>query len=177
MQTIYENFFNKGFSVINDKEVFKYIEGIESWEWKNLKTEGLQLVVKSPGVIDAIQKTHLLLAEKYVRLIDPNYKLGGDCDIVNGMDEATLSWHNDECEGFNLCILLYWDSMDEEIGGQTCFRDISSAELTGQFYPQRYDVSFMNHCSRFEHVVTPLKLPMNRRVGLFNYNISEELVG
>lgn len=177
MQTIYDSFYNRGFCVVNDKEVFKHIEDIESWEWKNLKQEGLQLVVKTPEVVDAINKTQLLLAEKYVRLLDPNYTLGGDCEIVNGMDEATLSWHNDKCEGFNLCILLYWDTMDEEIGGQTCFRNISSLEVMGGFYPQKYDVSFMNHCSRFEHIVTPLKLPMNRRVALFNYNISEELVG
>lgn len=177
MQTIYDNFFNKGFCVVNDPEVFTHLQDIESWEWKNWKDQGLQLIKRNSEIEEAITKTQILLAEKYVSRIDPDYELGGECEIVNGMDDATLSWHNDNIEGFNLCILLYLDTMDEDIGGKTRFRDIITKELTGEFFPQKYDVSFMNHCTRFEHIVTPMKLPMNRRVALFNYNINKVLVG
>ncbi len=177
MQTIYNEFFNNGFCVVNDPEVFKHLIEIESWEWKNWKDQGLQLIKRTPEIEQAINKTQILLAEKYVSQIDENYILGGDCEIVNGMDDATLSWHNDNIEGFNLCILLYWDSMDVDTGGMTRFRDISSKEITGEFFPQKYDVSFMNHCLRFEHIVTPMKLPVDRRVALFNYKINEVFVG
>lgn len=177
IQTIHNKFFDDGFCVVNDPEVFKHLEEIETWEWKNWKDQGLQLVKRTPEIEQAIRSTQIILAEKYVQHLDPMYQLGGDCEIVNGMDDATLSWHNDNIEGYNLCILLYWDSMDDDIGGMTRFRDRCSKEVTGEFYPQKYDVSFMNHCLRFEHVVTPLKLPMNRRVALFNYNINKVLVG
>ncbi len=177
MQTIYESFFNNGFCVINDTEAFKHLEEIESWEWINWKDQGLQLIKRTKEIEQAINDTQLLLAEKYIKHLDSEYKLGGDCEIVNGMDDATLSWHNDNIEGYNLCVLLYWDDMDEETGGMTRFRDIKTQKLTGEFFPKKYSVSFMNHCKRFEHIVTPMKIPVNRRVALFNYNINEVLVG
>lgn len=163
-----------GFIKVNDPEMFKYLEDIESWEWKNL--HGLRLIKRNTTIEEALIKTQRLIGDKYISKIDPMYKFGGDCDIVNGMDDATLSWHNDNIEGYNLSVLLYWDSMDEDIGGMIKFRDISNKEAVGEFYPQKYDVSFMNHGPAFEHIVTPLKLPMNRRVATFNYNINEALL-
>lgn len=174
---IHENMFNAGYHRLNDNEVFIHLKDLDSCEWKNWRGQGLQLIKRTPEIEDAIHKTQLLLADKYVKHLDENYKLGGDCEIVNGMDDATLSWHNDNVEGYNLCILLYLDTLDSDIGGMTRFRNIHTKELTGEFYPQQYDVSFMNHCSRFEHVVTPMILPMNRRVALFNFNINGILVG
>lgn len=177
MQMIYDNFFSKGFCVVNDPAVFKYLKEIDSWEWKNWKDQGLQLIKRNPEIEEAIKKTQIVLGEIYVKHLDPNYKFGDDCEIVNGMDDATLSWHNDNIEGFNLCILLYLDDMDEDTGGMTRFRDIDTKELTGEFYPKKYDVSFMNHCLRFEHVVTPMKMGVPRRVALFNYIVDKVLVG
>lgn len=177
MQTLHDNFFNNGFHKVNDPEMFRYLNDIDSWEWKNWKDQGLQLIKRNPTIEYAITNTQHLIANKYLRNLDSSYKIGGDCEIVNGMDDATLSWHNDNVEGYNICVLLYLDSMDEDIGGMTRFRDRQTKELTGEFYPQKYDVSFMNHGLRFEHVVTELKLPMDRRVALFNYNINEILVG
>ena len=175
IETIHDQFFNNGFCKINDPSMFKYLHDIDSWEWKNWKGQGLQLIKRNEIVEDAIQKTQILLGEIYVKRLDENYKFGDECEIVNGMDDATLSWHNDNIEGYNLCILLYLDDMDEEIGGMTRFRNIQTQEITGEFYPKKYDISFMNHCTRFEHIVTPMLLPMDRRVALFNYNINSIL--
>lgn len=177
IRVIYENMFNNGYHKLNDPDVFRYLKDIDAWEWKNRKDQGLQLVKRNPEIEEAIDKTQQLLGEKYVKHLDPNYQLGDDCEIVNGMDDATLSWHNDNIEGYNLCILLYCDSMDQDIGGDISFRDRVTKEVTGQFYPQQYDVSFMNHCLRFEHIVNPLKLNLPRRVALFNYKISEVITG
>ncbi len=174
---IYDDFFNNGFSLINDPEVFVYLEDIDYWEWLNWKHQGLQLIKRTDEIQNAIDKTQILLGEKYVSKFDPNYKLGKECEIVNGMDDATLSWHNDNIEGYNLCILLYFDTMDHDIGGKTKFRHMASKEISGEFYPKKYDVSFMNHCLRFEHVVTPLNFSMHRRVASFNFNINGGLVG
>lgn len=177
IQKAYNQFFNTGFYKFNDPLAFQYLQDIESYEWKNLKGQGLQLVKRTPEIEEIIIKTQQLLADIYVRHLDENYTLGNDCEIVNGMDDATLSWHNDNIEGYNLCILLYLDTMDSDIGGMTRFRDIQTKDLTGEFYPQKFDVSFMNHCSRFQHIVTPMKLAMDRRVALFNFNIKQILTG
>lgn len=172
-----EEFKKNGFYKVNDKEVFKYLKDFESWEWKNLKEQGLRLVKRNVLVENDIRNTQILLAEKYVKHIDPNFQYGDDCEIVNGMDEATLSWHNDNIEGYNLSILLYLDDMDEDIGGDISFRDIKTKEYIDGFYPKRYDVSFMNHNLNFEHIVNPLKLDVPRRVALFNYKINKDISG
>jgi hypothetical protein len=174
---IHNEFFNNGFCKFNDPEVFKFLHDIDSWEWKNWKDQGLQLIKRNHTIESAIIQTQKYIGEKYICKLDENYVLGDECEIVNGMDDATLTWHNDNIEGYNLCVLLYFDSMDEDIGGMTRFRDINTKKLTGEFYPQQYDVSFMNHCLRFQHVVTPLILDMPRRVALFNYKINEILTG
>ena len=163
--------------MITDPDMFIHLEDIESWQWRNFKDQGLQLVQRNDLVEKAIVDTQQMLADKYVRFLDPTYTLGGDCEIVNGMDDATLSWHNDAVEGYNLCILLYWDTMDADIGGQTRFRNIATKEVTGEFFPAKYNISIMNHCLRFEHIVTPLNYPMHRRVASFNFNINKDLVG
>lgn len=177
IQVMHDNFFNNGFHLINDPEVFVYLDDIDGWEWANWKGQGLQLIKRNNQIEKAILDTQILLAEKYVKNLDPNYSLGKECEIVNGMDDATLSWHNDNIEGYNLCILLYFDTMDTEIGGKIRFRSIDSKEVTGEFFPKKYDVAFLNHCSRFEHVVTPMFMPLDRRVASFNFNIDKALVG
>ncbi len=174
--TIYKSITNNGYYKVNDPEVFKFLEAIDGWSWNNLKDQGLQLITRTPEVNHAIDNTHQFIAEKYVRHLDNNYKFGSECDIVNGMDDATLSWHNDSQEGYNLSILLYFDTMDNDIGGELSFRNINSKEITGSFYPKKYDIAFMNHGTQFEHLVQSLKLPLARRVATFNYHLSPNLI-
>jgi hypothetical protein len=173
---IYKNIINNGYFKTNDPEVFRFFEEIDGWSWKNLKDQGLQMIEHSEEVDTAINNTQLLIAEKYVKHLDNNYKLGDECDIVNGMDDATLSWHNDSQEGYNLSVLLYFDTMDSDIGGELSFRGIDSKEVTGSFYPKKHDIVFMNHGTQFEHIVGSLKMPLHRRVATFNYHLSAALI-
>jgi hypothetical protein len=177
VESIHEEIFNNGYCKINDPTVFKYLEDLDTWEWINWKDQGLQLIKRNSVIETAITKTQELLADLYVKHLDNHYTLGGECEIVNGMDDATLSWHNDNIEGYNLCILLYCDSLDEDTGGDVAFRNITTKELTGGFFPKKYDISFMNHGPRFEHVVNPLRMDLPRRVALFNFNISPVVTG
>ena len=177
IDTIYYDMINKGYCKINDPDVFLFLKDIDGWEWKNWKDQGLQIIKRTTEIQDAIDATHKLLAEKYVKYLDSNYEFGDDCEIVNGMDDATLSWHNDNIEGYNLCILLYLDTLDKDVGGDVNFRDITTKQLTGGFFPTQYDVSFMNHGPGFEHMVNPLKMNLHRRVALFNYKISQAITG
>jgi hypothetical protein len=173
---IYKNIINNGYFKTNDPEVFKFLNSIDGWPWNNLKDQGLQMINRNAEVDEAINSTQLLIAEKYVKHLDSNYKFGNECDIVNGMDDATLSWHNDSQEGYNLSVLLYFDTMDSDLGGELSFRHIDSKSVTGSFYPKKYDIAFMNHGKRFEHIVSELKMPLHRRVATFNYHLSTALI-
>jgi hypothetical protein len=168
---LFEDFLTKGCARINDLSVFSEID-FESLRWKNSGMVGLPIIERDEQIQQAINITQKILGEKYVKILDDNYTIGEMCEIVNGMDDATLSWHNDLIEGYNVCILLYFDSMDDDIGGDISFRDSATKEITESFYPQYGDVLIMNHSNRFDHVVSPLKIPLHRRVASFNYYIN-----
>ena len=170
---MFEQFITKGFVRLNDPTMFSEID-FEDLRWKNSGMVGLPIVERDDLVQRGIDTTQRLLGAKYVSIFDENYKLGDLCEIVNGMDEATLSWHNDLVEGYNLCILLYFDTMDEDIGGAISFRYTNSDHIE-TFYPKHGDVLIMNHSKRFEHVVSPLNIPLHRRVASFNYIIDWDI--
>ena len=172
-----ESFYNKGFFRINDSKPFDLFPDIETCSWKNLKNQGLQIIFRDNDVESGIKNVHNFLGDNYIRLLDPNFRYGDYCEIVNGMDDATLVWHNDACEGYNLCVLLYFDTLDADIGGKISFREIMSKEKTGDFYPQKFDIAFLNHSTRFEHIVEDMKLPLPRRVASFNFHVNEILTG
>lgn len=172
--SLFEDFINKGCVKINDPSMFSEID-FESLIWKNSGMIGLPIVERNEHIEIAISKTQKKLGEKYVKLLDEEYKVGELCEIVNGMDQPTLVWHNDLVEGYNLCILLYFDSMDEDIGGAISFRDSITKEITESFYPKYGDILIMNHSKRFEHIVSPLIIPLHRRVASFNYYINSAI--
>lgn len=167
---IYQDLIMKGHCVFEDINMFRYLYNMDSYEWNHWKDEHvLQLVKRNPEIEQTIQMTQELIGETYIKSLDPNYTLGGDCEIVNGMDNGTLTWHNDEVEGYQFAVLLYWDDLDEDTGGNIEFRHMQSKESAGGFYPKKYYVSIMQHGPNFQHIVHPLKIPLDRRVALFNY--------
>ena len=170
----FESFITKGCVRVNDSSMFSEID-FETLTWQNAGMIGLPIVKKTDDVKLAISKTQKLIGEKYVKTLDENYNIGELCEIVNGMDQPTLEWHNDLVEGYNLCVLLYFDSMDEEIGGSISVRNSITKEITESFYPQYGDILIMNHSKRFEHIVSPLNIPLPRRVASFNYYINPSI--
>jgi len=169
-----DDFLTKGFIILNDKDSFKFID-INDIQWTDAGHVGLQVVIKKEKIQNELLTTQKYLGEKYVKQIDSNYKLANKIDLVNGMDEATLVWHNDLIEGPNLCILAYFDNMDEDIGGAICFRKSETKEDLIKYYPIENDILIMNQSLKYEHIVTPLKLKLPRRVASFNYYIDERL--
>lgn len=167
-----DDFLTKGFIILNDKDSFQFID-INDIKWTDAGHVGLQVVIKENKIQNELLETQKYLGEKYVKQIDPNYKLANKIDLVNGMDEATLIWHNDLIEGPNLCILAYFDDMDEDIGGAICFRNSETKEKIIKYYPIQNDLIIMNQSMKYEHIVTPLKLKLPRRVASFNYYITE----
>tara|TARA_B110000503_G_C7136033_1_gene408820 strand:- start:319 stop:840 length:522 start_codon:yes stop_codon:yes gene_type:complete len=168
------DFLTKGFIILNDEEPFKFID-INDIGWTEAGHVGLQVVIKEDKIQNELIKVQKYLGEKYVKQIDPNYRLADKIDLVNGMDQATLVWHNDLVEGPNLCILAYFDSMDEDVGGAICFRISETKEDLIKYHPIQNDVLIMNQSLKYEHIVTPLKLKLPRRVASFNYFVNEGL--
>ena len=169
-----DNFLTQGYVLTNDKDAFEFID-LNEIKWTDAGHVGLQVVIKDESIKKQLQDTQKYLGEKYVKQIDINYKLSDKIDLVNGMDKATLVWHNDLIEGPNLCILAYFDTMDSDIGGAICFRETLSKRELIEHYPKQYDLLVMNQSMKFEHMVTSLKLKLPRRVASFNYYIDERL--
>ena len=169
-----DNFLTQGYIIQNDKSILQLID-LNEVKWTDAGHVGLQVVIKEQSIHQQLLNTQKHLGEKYVKPIDKNYTLADKIDLVNGMDNATLVWHNDLIEGPNLCILAYFDTMDNDIGGAICFRETETKKELINYYPQQYDIIIMNQSMKFEHIVTSLKLKLPRRVASFNYYINERL--
>jgi hypothetical protein len=169
-----ENFLKNGFIILNDKKSFKFID-IYDLQWTDAGNVGLQIVIKENKIQNELLQTQKYLGEKYVKQIDINYKFFDKIDLVNGMDDATLIWHNDLIKESNLCILMYFDTMDKDIGGAIQFRFAHNKKLINSYYPKQHDIIIMNQSLKFEHKVTSLKIKMPRKVASFNYLINKNL--
>lgn len=176
-QQLHTNLFLHGYHKVTDPDMFFYIMDMDSYEWLNWKDQQqLQLVKRTPIIEQAMHHTHELVAANYIQPLDQYFEYGDDNEIVNGMDDATLSWHNDEIEGYQLAVLLYWDDTDKDTGGNIEFRDMHTKEHTGGFYPKKFDVCIINHGPRFEHIVKPMLMPVDRRVAMFNFKVNPLLL-
>jgi len=168
-------FLINGHHKLNDIVPLNFID-IYRVEWSDAGYVGLQVAFKDNILKNQLKKVQEYLGNNYVKQIDPDYKIADKIDLVNGMDAATLVWHNDLIEGPNLCILAYFDTMDKDIGGAIQFRNTQTKELINSYYPQQHDIIIMNQSLKFEHIVTPLNFKLPRRVASFNYYINERLI-
>jgi hypothetical protein len=169
-----DNFLSKGHIYLNDSNAFKYID-IHNVQWSDPGCIGLSVAIKDQELKNQLVETQTYLAKKYVKEIDNNYKISEKIDLVNGMDKATLEWHNDMIIVSNLCVLMYFDSMDEDIGGAIQFRNTKTKELINSYYPKQHDIVIMNQSEQFEHMVTSLKIKMPRKVASFHYFVNKNL--
>jgi len=169
-----DNFLTQGYVIENDKDVFKFIN-LDNIKWIEDKNLGLQICKKEKLIKNQLLDTQKYLGEKYVKLIDKNYKLSKKIDLVNGIDRDTMFWHNDLIEGPNLCILLYFDTMNNNIGGDISFREALTKNKLVKHYPTQYDILIMNQSKKYQHIVSPLKVNLPRRVASFNYFVDERL--
>ena len=70
---------------------------------------------------------------------------------------------------------MYFDTMDEDIGGAIQFRNTKTKELINSYYPKQHDIIIMNQSEKFEHMVTSLKIKMPRKVASFHYFVNKNL--
>lgn len=160
----------QGFYRTADPRAFEHLD-VYSISWTEVGTIPLQMVVRSEETQSALLETQTWLGEKYLRPIFGNYHKDY-CDLVKGMDDNVYDWHNDfEQDRVNLGILLYFTDTDESTGTDVQFRNATTKESTGRFYPKEGDLAVLNHTVNFEHRVTAQKIKIPRIVASFHYYV------
>jgi len=166
-----DKFLNNGFIKINDPKAFKFFD-IDSVEWTEKGSEGLAIIKRNQKIENQLDKTREYVSDKHIMPIFGSHAYS-KIEVVDGLDLATLVWHNDLVEGPNCGCLMYCDDTDEETGGAIMFRHARSKEEIIKYYPKKYDILIVNHSLRFQHMVTEQKMPVPRRVISLNFNIDE----
>ena len=116
-----------------------------------------------------------LLIDKYVeyvskKYVEPIYKnyIVTYCAVWDGVDLGSKEWHNDKIEGFDFSVLYYYDSTNEESGGQIEFKFPDGETI---IYPKSGDLIFINQDKKFFHKAS--RSNSSRRVASIEYKIYE----
>jgi hypothetical protein len=121
-----------------------------------------------------IEITQNCLAEKFLK---PHWNIvrNNFVEITNGVDSPTHEWHHDHLvDDLNVGIIMYFDTMDPDIGGSISIKRACDDVITGHYCPKRYDLIIINQTEEILHKVEPLKLQIPRRVGIFHYWVEDE---
>lgn len=170
---IWDNFHGKGFFYINDPSIFSHLESILSWTyWIKIpwdKTD--RFPINRIFYNKPLQKTSNELITKYIIDYNKNVKIETK-GIWNGADRDSFKWHNDLIEGPNLTVLLYYNTMKENMGGELMVRKTKTKEITGCHLPSKYDIVFLNQSLEWEHRVSDFVDPAMKRIVInFGYKI------
>lgn len=171
----FATFFVKGYSHTNDPTTCALLENtIKDLEWSREDyADWYWLPKQTKSLEDALLETHNLLAKKYVEQMSSNYSMGYR-DLWNGIDKGAEHYHSDLNEGPNAMFLLYFNSMNENIGGGIGFRHSITKEESGLVYPQKYDIIFGSQQSMWEHRASKMNIvPNDRIVATFGFYIEE----
>lgn len=107
------------------------------------------------------------ISKKYVEPIYKNY-IVTYCAVWDGVDLGSAEWHNDKIEGFDFSVLYYYDSTNEESGGQIEFKFPDGETI---IYPKSGDLIFINQDKKFFHKAS--RSNSSRRVASIEYKIYE----
>jgi hypothetical protein len=170
-QQILNDFFSNGIGCVNDPEIFKFVEPIvEKQIYKSKEDSNHCLRAEfNDELVYALDETSNFLFETYLSVIYEQIKIMY-YSLWKGLDEHSMEWHNDYCEGTDLSFLCYFNTLTEETGGSLQFRNQENSNDVITFFPKKYDVIICNQNLLWQHRVTPLKTsPLNRTVMNFGY--------
>jgi len=164
--------YTKGFCCFNNSSVFEPLESIIDqiiW-YANPDKKTVMYTEKNEILQNALDDTLIMLSNQYVKNISPVYS-AGYTDMWNGVDDGTDKWHNDGREGPNLFFILYFNSMDKDIGGGIGFRETQCQKETGFIWPKKYDILIGSQRPQYQHKVEPLHKPVERIVANFGFYV------
>jgi hypothetical protein len=165
-----QNLLKTGYYYFKDPGAFQFID-IDAVDWGLRGLINLQKAQITPDLELAINATQRYLGEKYIRPSFGNYYLHY-CDVLNGLDDDVLNWHQDsEPNKEKIGILLYFSDLDKDTGGSLEIRNAKTKEETGVFYPNVGDVCILHHTPNFEHRVSRLEMKVPRIVIIFHYYV------
>ena len=154
----------KGHYHTNNEDDFAFLApAIDNIKWTQDKELNYRYIYNDENIEDALSKTMKYLGDKYVTLIDKNFKLGCK-SIWNGTEISNCEWHNDLIEGPNLFFLMYYTNMEKNCGGEIEFRKAETKEVTGSILPKRHDVVIGSQKLSWEHRVAPFKCKNMERI-------------
>ena len=154
----------KGHYHTNDKDDFLFLMPIiDNIKWIKGEEPNCRYIYDDENIEAALSKTMKYLGEKYVALIDKDFKFGYK-SMWNGTDSTSCEWHNDLIEGPNLFFLLYCNDMKKNCGGEIEFRKTDTKQVTGSILPKMYDVVIGSQKLSWEHRVAPFKCENIERI-------------
>ena len=165
-----QEFLEKGFTVVHDPALIKLLD-IDSIEWSKKGNVNLQIEEGTPDIEKRKIKVQDYIIENYLLKYYKTARISY-VEITQGIDEEYTSvWHHDFAKDdttVNIGVLLYFDTLDQDTGGYLQVKSAQS-DLVYNYYPRAGDVLFLNQTPAFLHRVESLKMPLPRRVGIFNF--------
>jgi hypothetical protein len=184
---------DQGYLMENNKNMFIHIDDtIPRLKWLSMSSDNIPKIkwlnegddCKSysicwnyhlNGMRNKIKKTADLLYETYLSKYDncyENKKLIYSY-IWNGACDGSSSWHNDLKEGANVFFLLYFTDMEQGVGGEIMFRNMTqNKKVTCYHLPKKYDLILGSQDLNFQHRVEDFRKPNVQRITMnFGFNI------
>lgn len=164
-------FKQKGFTVFHDPAVGQFLD-IDTINWSQKGTINLQVEQGTPDIELRKNKVQNFIIEKYLSTVYKSATVSY-VEITQGIDEEYTSvWHHDFAKDdvtVNIGVLLYFDTLDKETGGYLQIKKPNNPNSVNNYYPVAGDVLFLNQTPEFVHRVEPLRMPLPRRVAIFNF--------
>jgi hypothetical protein len=157
----FDNFLTKGYAVFLDPNLI---------DLTVFKVTNVEIEKDLPEITDLIEKQLLCqfvdyVSSHYVNTVYNNFQVMC-ANVWDGVDAGSMTWHNDNVEGFDFNVLYYYDSTSEDTGGEIEFKHPSGED---KIYPQAGNLIFINQASQFQHRAN--RSSTSRRVASIEYKI------
>lgn len=161
MKDQFENFLLKGYAVFADPGII---------DLSKFNITNVEIAKDLDDVTDIEERTYLeefvnYVSNTYVRPVYPNFEVKYS-NVWDGVDAGSMTWHNDNNEGFDFNVLYYYDSTSKDVGGEIEFKYPGGED---KIYPQTGNLIFINQNGQFQHKAN--RSLTQRRVASIEYKI------
>lgn len=154
-----DNFLTKGYARFNELGLLN----LSKFVMTNVEVQDKLVEDKDPEQQLELKNFIDYITKNYVNPIWPNAEVTY-YGVWDGVDEGSMTWHNDAVEGFDFNVLYYYDSTDEDVGGAVEFRYNGGEDI---IYPKAGDIVFINQNGKFYHKAN--RSEKQRRVATIEY--------
>ena len=156
-----DNFLTKGYARFSVPNLIDLSE----FKVTNVEVEKELLDIADPIEKLLLEKFVGYVSEHFVKPLHPKFEVVYS-NVWDGVDAGSMTWHNDNVEGFDFNVLYYYDSTAPATGGEIEFKHPAGED---KIYPQAGDLIFINQSGHFQHKAN--RSAVNRRVASIEYKI------